>query len=55
MKLLHIVKLFYILENKFHGYVDGSTFVAIVPSLGERVAVTESLIFRLVCGMTSLE
>ena len=32
------------MENKLIGYADGSTFMAVVPSPGVRVAVAESLI-----------
>ena len=35
---------FSILENKLIGYADDSTLMAVVPSLGVRVAVAESLI-----------
>ena len=41
--LLYTAKLFGILENKLYGYADDSTLVAVVPSPGERLAVTESL------------
>ena len=34
---------FSIVENKLCGYADDSTLVAVVPSLGERVAVSESM------------
>ena len=36
-------ELFSIVENKLCGYVDNSTRVAVVPSPGERVAVSESM------------
>ena len=42
--LLYTSELFSILENKLIGYTDGSTLMAVVPSPGVRVAVTESLI-----------
>ena len=35
--------LFSIVQNKFYGYADDATLVAVVPSPAERVAVTESL------------
>ena len=41
--LLYTAELFSIVENKIYGYADDSTLVAIVPSLGERVAVSESM------------
>ena len=41
--LLYTAELFSILENKLHGYADNSTLVAVVPSPGERVAVSESM------------
>ena len=31
------------MENKLYGYADDSTLVAVVPSLSERVAVSESM------------
>ena len=40
--LLYTADLFAIVENKLYGYADDSTFVAVVPSSAERVAVTES-------------
>ena len=40
--LLYTAELFSIVENKLHGYADDSTLVAVVPSPGERVAVSES-------------
>ena len=40
--LLYTSQLFSILENKLIGYVDDFTFMAVVPSQGVRVAVTES-------------
>ena len=42
--LLYTSELFSILENKLIGYADDSTFMALVPSPGVRVAVAESLI-----------
>ena len=42
--LLYTSELFSILENKMIDYADDSTFMAVVPSLGVRVAVAESLI-----------
>ena len=41
--LLYTSELFSILENKLIGYADNST-LAVVPSIGVRVAVAESLI-----------
>ena len=41
--LLYTAELFSIVENKLCGYADGSTLVAVVPSPGERVAVSESM------------
>ena len=41
--LLYTSELFSILENKLIGYADDSTLMAVVPSLGVRVAVAESL------------
>ena len=40
-------ELFSILENKLIGYADDSTFMAVMPSPGIRVAVAESLIHDL--------
>ena len=40
---IYTSELFSILENKLMGYADDSTLVAVVPSLGVRVAATESL------------
>ena len=42
--LLYTTELFSILENKLIGYAGDSTFMAVVPSPGVRVAVAESLI-----------
>ena len=39
--LLYSAELFSIVENKLYGYADDSTLVAVVPSPGERVAVSE--------------
>ena len=41
--LLYTSELFPILENKLIGYADNSTLMAVVPSLGARVTVAESL------------
>ena len=41
--LLYASELFSILENKLIGYADDSTLIAVVPSLGVRVMVTEFL------------
>ena len=41
--LLYTAELFSIVENKLYGYADDSALVAIVPSPGERVAVSESI------------
>ena len=41
--LLLPVELFSTQKNKLHGYADDSTLVAVVPSLGREIAVTESL------------
>ena len=40
---LYTSELFSILENKLIGYADDTTFMAVVPSRGARVAVEESL------------
>ena len=40
--LLYTAELFSIVENKLYGYAGDSTLVAVVPSPGERVAVSES-------------
>ena len=42
--LLYTSELFCILKNKLTGYADDSTLMAVVPSPGIRVPVTESLI-----------
>ena len=41
--LLYTAELFSVVENKLYSYADDSTLVAVVPSLGERVAVSESM------------
>ena len=41
--LLYTAELFFKVENKLCGYGDDSTLVAVVPSPGERVAITESM------------
>ena len=41
--LLYTSELFFIIENKLIGYADDSTLIAVVPSPGLRVAVTEPL------------
>ena len=41
--LLYTAELFCIVENMLYGYADDSTLVAVVPSPGERVAVSESM------------
>ena len=41
--LLYTAELFSIMENKLYGYADDSTLVAVVPSLGERIAVSGSM------------
>ena len=40
---LHTAELFSLVENKPYGYADDSTLVAVIPSLGERVDVSESM------------
>ena len=53
--LLYTAELFSIVENKLYGYADDSNLVAVVPSPGERVAVSESMnhdLNRVVCGVT---
>ena len=42
--LLYTLELFSIFENKLIGYADDSTLMAVVPPVGIRVAVAESLI-----------
>ena len=41
--LLYTEEFFSISENNLIGYADDSTFIAVVPSSGVRVAVAESL------------
>ena len=41
--LLYTTELFSTVENKLYGYADDFTPVAVVPSPGERVAVSESV------------
>ena len=41
--LLYTTELFPIVENKLFGYADDSTLVAVMPSPGKRVAVSESM------------
>ena len=41
--LFYTAELFSRVENKLYGYADDSTLVAVVPSPGERVAVSESM------------
>ena len=41
--LLYTAELFSIVENQLYGYSDDATLVAVVPSPGERVAVSESM------------
>ena len=41
--LLYTTELFSVVENKLYGYADDSTLVAVVPSHGERVAISESM------------
>ena len=41
--LLYTTELFSVVEHKVFGYVDDSTLVAVVPSPGERVAVSECM------------
>ena len=36
---LYTAELFSVVENRFYGYANDSTLVAVVPSAGERVAV----------------
>ena len=42
--LLYIAELFSVVENKLYGYADDSSLVTVVPSPGERVPVSESVI-----------
>ena len=41
--LLYTAELFSIVEKKLYSYAEDSTLVAVVPSPGERVAVSESM------------
>ena len=41
--LLYTAEFCSVLENKLYGYADNSSLVAVVPSTGERVAVSESM------------
>ena len=41
--LLYTAELYSIVENNLYCYADDSTLVAVVPSPGERVAVSESM------------
>ena len=41
--LLYTSELFSILESKLFGYANDPTLIAVVPSLGVRVTVAESL------------
>ena len=41
--LMFTTKLFSMVENKLYGYADDSTLVGVVPTPGERVAVTDSM------------
>ena len=38
--LLYTAELFSVVENMLYGYADDSTLVAVVPSPGERVAMS---------------
>ena len=49
--LLYTSELFSLLENTLIGYADDSTLMAVVPSPGVRVTVTESLI-RYLCRVS---
>ena len=52
--LLYTAEIFSIVENNLYGYADNSTLVGIVPSPGERVAISKSMNrdLDLVCGVT---
>ena len=53
--LLYTSELFSNLENKLIGYANDTTFIAVVPSPGVRVAVAESLnrdLMKVVSGVT---
>ena len=41
--LLYTAEIFSSVDSKLYGYADDSTLVAVVPSPGERVAVSESM------------
>ena len=41
--LLYTAELFSVVESNLYGYADDSTLVAVVPSPGERIAVSESM------------
>ena len=41
--LFYTAELFSVVENKLYGYADDSSLAAVVPSPGERVAVSESM------------
>ena len=41
--ILYTAELFSVVENLLYGYADDSTLVSVVPSPGERVAVSESM------------
>ena len=41
--LLYTAELFSTVENKLYGYADDSTLLAVVPSPGEMVAISESM------------
>ena len=43
LSLLYTTELFSIVENKLYDYADDSTLMVVVPSPGERVAVSESM------------
>ena len=54
--LQYTSELFSILEKKLISYADDSTFMAVVPSPGIKVTVTESLshgLMKVVSGVTS--
>ena len=54
--LLYTAELFSVVENKLFCYAEDSTLVAVVPSPGESLAVSESmnrdLNWVIVCGVT---
>ena len=41
--LLYTAEFLSIVENKLYGYADDSTLVAVVPSPGESIAISESM------------